>query len=101
MTHRPGAAYSNEQKSKRAASVISLPLADARSVELPEVLLVRVLLIQRVEGEDGRFRSRASSSRVDANHCIFRSTEAANAGLVPRERNGEDRIAYVGAAHNR
>ena len=59
------------------------------------------LLVERVEGQDARFGVGASARRVDTNHCIFLSAEAANAGLVDRKRNGNDRIAYVDATHNR
>src|ERR1035437_8918472 len=63
---------------------------------LPQVLarIKRALLVKRVEGEDGRFRVRASAQGVDANHCIFLGAEAANAGLVDRKRDRLDPIAY-------
>ena len=40
------------------------------------------LLVERVEGQDGRFSVRARTQWVDANHAIFLGAEGANTGLV-------------------
>jgi len=64
---------------------------------LPRVLarIKRLLLVERVESEDRRFRSGASTRCIGAKHCIFFRAESLDAGLVGNQRFGQDRIANV------
>src|SRR5450432_3353675 len=80
-------------KKQRAASRSSLPW-----IALPSPGRARTsLLVERVESQSARFGVGANARWVDANHCIFLSAEAANAGLVDRKRHRHSDVAYVDA----
>ena len=66
---------------------------------LPRFECEIVLLVQRVEGEDARFRVRALSGRVDTHNGVFLGAEATNTGLVDRDRRRLNGVANVDAVH--
>lgn len=56
-----------------------------------------LLLIQPVESADAYFRVGACTGQVYANHTVFFSTEGTDPSLVDRDRNCQNREAYVDA----
>src|SRR5258708_39329583 len=59
-----------------------------------------VLLIQRIESLDTRFRIGANAHGVDANDRIFFRAEPTNARLIDRERHAYDCVAHVDASRH-
>src|SRR5215467_2973320 len=66
----------------------------------PRYFAKDVLLVKRVEAEDGRFAVGANAGRIDTNHCIFLSAETANTSLVDGQRTCLNAIANEDGAGN-
>src|SRR5215475_11468617 len=70
-----------------------------REITAPTQRMRIVLLVQRIERQDARFGVRALSGGVDTNDGVFFSAEAADTGLVDRDRGCLNGIANVDVVH--